>query len=515
MKIRKLIFSFLALSVLMPNSLNSVKAEDSIINEDLVTIADTHVSAGDNADLNYGRSGNVNLRSRATIDKNYYEFYLKFSVTAGVKKVDSANLALTYHTVNGDVVGRHLTIYTTDTTWNEGSGNVNGEENATVENKLTYNTASTLAATHTDNYQGFEITGEEPVRGDVLTIDVKSIVNEYLKLNSNGTDATEISFRVVSDSGNNEKELLFRAKENTNGGAPVLSLTYDLNNQEDAVDVKSEINKLDTMAMLDFKYSYSGTSENYSSSIAIDTSISTYPKENEDFSTLLGLNSELFTVTANKNGATNTPRVYNGYIRMYVNNSITINALGFNISSISFEISGSTLTVLNASGNEIEQLDGKYIINDSTFTLKNASSAAFNITNLTINYSVSSVKYTSFSNVCMKFKATIPNTYLENATAFGIKVRINEKEKDVTITEFKEEDNSKSFALVISNITDYNVEITGRAYVIINGEIVYLNSKTYSVNSMITEYLAQSSELELTLDQVQALEGFNKFINEN
>ena len=515
MKIRKLIFSFLALSVLMSNSVNSVKAEDSIVNEDLVAIADTHVSAGTNADLNYGRSANINLRSRATKDKNYYELYTKFSVTAGVKKVENASLKLTYHTVNDDVVGRKLTIYTTDTTWNEGSGNVSGVESDTVENKLTYNTASSLAATHADNCQKFEITGDAPVRGDVLTIDVKSIVNEYLKVNSNGNDATEISFRIVSDATTNEKDLLFRAKENVNGGAPTLSLTYDLSNQEDAIDVKSEINKLDTMAMLDFRYSYTGAMEDYSTSISIDTSTSTYPKEDEDFSSLLGLDPELFTVTANKNGANNTPRIYNGYIRMYSNNSVTFKSLGFNISSISFAINGSTLTVLNSNGNEIEPTDGEYVINNNTFTLKNASTTAFNITELTINYSISSVKYTSFSNVCMKFKATIPNTYLANATAFGINVKINGNEKDVVINEYKEEDNSKSFALVISNITDYNIEITARAYVVINEEVVYLNSKTYSVNSMVNEYLAQSSELGLTLDQVQALDGFNKFINEN
>ena len=94
-----------------------------------------------------------------------------------------------------------------------------------------------------------------------------------------------------------------------------------------------------------------------------------------------------------------------------------------------------------------------------------------------------------------------------------IEEKINEV--DGKINEYKEEDNSKSFALVISNITDYNIEITARAYVVINEEVVYLNSKTYSVNSMVNEYLAQSSELGLTLDQVQALDGFNKFINEN
>ena len=214
---------------LLPNSLEVVSANEITETKSIkiASIADTHVSAGANADLNYGRYANMNVRGRATKDKNYYESYLKFSLPNVVKSVNEAKLNLTYHTVNDDAVGRKFTIYTTDTSWNEGSGNVNGEENATVENKLTYNTASSLATTHDDNYQKFEITGTAPVRGDVLTIDVKSIINEYLKDYEFNDDPTEISFRIVSDGTTNEKDLLFRTKENVNGGAPTLSLTYD------------------------------------------------------------------------------------------------------------------------------------------------------------------------------------------------------------------------------------------------------------------------------------------------
>ena len=194
---------------------------------EMASIADTQVSAGDNADLNYGRYANMGVRGRAAKDKNYYESYLKFALPKTVTSVKEAKLKLTYYSADADVVGQSHTIYTTDTGWNEGAGNVNGVENATVENRLTYNNASQLAATHTDNFTTFEITGNTPARGDVLTIDVTSIVNNYLKDNVDGINPTEVSFRIASDATTNKKGLVFRAKEVTTGGAPLLSFSYD------------------------------------------------------------------------------------------------------------------------------------------------------------------------------------------------------------------------------------------------------------------------------------------------
>ena len=221
-----ILFSLLALSALFFSSSNvNVNATDSLTTENLTAVADTHVSAGTNADLNFGVATTLKFRGRATKDKNTFELYFKFSVTAGVKKVEEANLELTYHSVSETTIGRTFNIYTTDTGWNEGSGNVSGEENSVVENKLTYNTASTLAATHEDNYTTFEVTGSTPARGDVLTIDVKNIVNNYLKDIATGENPTDISFRIVSNEAN--KGMAFRAKEVKTGGAPLLSLSYD------------------------------------------------------------------------------------------------------------------------------------------------------------------------------------------------------------------------------------------------------------------------------------------------
>lgn len=192
---------------------------------EIASVADTQVAAGENADLNFGRYANMSVRGRATIDKNYYELYIKFTIPKSVTSVNDAKLKLTFYSIDADVVGKTNTIYTTDTGWNEGSGNVSGEENSVVENKLTYNTASTLEATHEDNYTTFEVTGSTPARGDVLTIDVKNIVNNYLKDIATGENPTDISFRIVSNEAN--KGMAFRAKEVKTGGAPLLSLSYD------------------------------------------------------------------------------------------------------------------------------------------------------------------------------------------------------------------------------------------------------------------------------------------------
>ena len=212
---------------LLASPINNVHA--NVITEtktlSVSSIADTQVRAGEFADLNYGRYANMYVRGRDTIDKNYYESYLKFSIPKTVTTVNEAYLKLTYYEAGDDIIGKTFTVYTTDTTWNEGFGNVNGEENATVENKLTYNTASELAATHTDNSTTFEITGSVPVRGDVLSIDVKTIVNNYLKDNVDGENPTEISFRIVSNS--SIKPVAFRTKNVTTGENPLLSFSYD------------------------------------------------------------------------------------------------------------------------------------------------------------------------------------------------------------------------------------------------------------------------------------------------
>lgn len=513
---KRILFSLLALGALFFSSSNvNVNATDSLTTENLTAVADTHVRAGTSADLNYGRYAQIGVRARLTKDANYYESYIKFSVPSGVVKLSSAELELTYNTVPTNAVGRSYTIYTTDTGWNEGSGNVDGVENLEVENKLTYNTTATLAASHEDNYTTFEITGDLPAKGDVLSIEVTNIVNEYLKTNADKENATQVSFRIVSNSTKAETDLTFRTKENTNVGAPNLLVSYDPNGQDEAIDLETEIAKLDTTAQLNFDYSYTGGTQSSSDSFEIDEATSEYVKVDEDFSNLVGLDLNLFKITAQSNGATNTPRVHSQYVRMYANNSIVIEATNpsLTIGSIEFTLSTSSLNVYDSNNNQVELDNGIYVINGSKVTLKNESGTALNITALSINYNISTIEYTSFSNVCMKFKATIPTVYFENITSYGIKLVVNNVEKDITIDKCSEEDNNKSFAVVLQNIKDYNAEISATAYVVINGTTINLMTKTHSVKSIVAEYILRANELGLSSEQVYALNGFDAVLN--
>jgi len=513
---RKTLFSFLALGAMFFNvpSVN-VKATENLTYENLVATADTFVRAGNYADLNYGAVKTLIVQGRATIDNNYYETYLKFSVTAGVKVLDEAKLELTYHSVSTDIVGRGFNVYITDSNWLEGTGNASGVDADTSEGRLTYNNASTYAETDDSNYVTYVVSGDAPVAGDVLSIDVTTMVNEYLKVNSDGNNATNISFRIASNRQVGEKELRFRGRDHTSGGGANLAIAYDPDGQKDAVNVETEISDLDTTAQLNFDYTYTGSSTSNETSIVVDSTKADYVTEGEDFSSWLGLDSNVFNVTAKSNGANNTPRVYNGYVRMYNNNSLTLKAINTDtaISNISFEVSNSQLTVLDINENVIESNDGKYIVNGSSVTLKNSSGTALNITSLTINYETSNIEYNTFSNVCMKFKATIPSVYFENISSYGIKIKVNDTEKDVSINKYSEKENMRSFALVINNIDNYDVEITATAYVVIGNNVIDLKSKTYSVKTIVSDYILRATELNLSAEQVRALNGFNSFLN--
>lgn len=196
----------------------------------LAAIADGHVRGGVSANLNFGRNSNMGVRNRAIVDTNHYESYVKFSIPAYVGTVKSATLRLTYQTVPTNAVGRSYTLSTTATDWTEGTGNVNGVENDVQPNKLTYNTAP--AVVPPANSTTFAIVDTLPVRGDSVDVEVGGIINTYLEEYSVNGSATEISIRIVSNAAANETDLLFRTKENLNGGAPVLTLDYISNGQE-------------------------------------------------------------------------------------------------------------------------------------------------------------------------------------------------------------------------------------------------------------------------------------------
>lgn len=506
------------------NSTNII-ASDSI---SLTAIADTHVVAADNADNNYGRTPQMIIRSRASKDKNYHEGYLMFTVPADVSYLTSAILTLTYNTVPSNAVGRSYYIYTTDANWIEGLGNATGVETEVIDNRITYNNVP--SRNPVDNYTTFTIEGTLPAKGDTIDIDVKDIANEYLNVNSTAGEETAISFNIVSAQTVNELELSFRTKENTNGGTPTLVITYGASSEGDIIN--DEITSLETMAQLNFGMEYSEVNSMVETTLQSNVTVNEYMNnESENYADRFGADLSVFNVTYAYNNASNYPYINkNGFVKLYCNldngegNVLIINLIDVEkkITNIEFIATdgGENLVVTNSQGEVISLTQNNTTfcgeVNDYMFSIQNkyttdtTTKVNPNVYNIKITYEGKAIEYSEFNNVDMRFYAKIPTEFISYVESFGFDLIVGEKTTNIPVSNYTEESDGNSFAIIIENIKSYDIEITATAYVIVEGEKVSLQSKTYSVLTIIDKYINDAENLELTSSQVDALGAFKE-----
>ena len=309
---------------------------------------------------------------------------------------------------------------------------------------------------------------------------------------------------------------------------------YSVSSDNPVIDpienIKDEIGAIETKAQMNLGYYYSVESNYVEGNLSVSTSItSTYMNDSSiNYANLVGLDENVFNVTAEKGSAGTYPYIHkDGHVRIYAYRStgagntfiVSLKDKTNNINKISFTASSGTyLTVMNSTNTVILQNeDGSYTINDYQFKIKNTQNTGSSNINaqlktMNITYGTEKITYSKFSNVAMRFVGEIPTEFVKHIDSFGITLLVNGKTVDIPISKFTQEENGISFAVVINNITNFDVEICATAYVMIDGEKVNLKSKTYSVETIIEKYLTDTS-LNLSNRQIGALEAFKELNN--
>ena len=119
------------------------------------------------------------------------------------------------------------------------------------------------------------------------------------------------------------------------------------------------------------------------------------------------------------------------------------------------------------------------------------------------NNNISKKNYLSFYNVNIKALANIPNEYKDYVDSYGISINSRDYECN------------DLFEIELDNILDLKAIYKFKAYVYIDEERIYLVEKEYSVYSMVIYYLNNASSLSLSEIQIETLENFKEFIENN
>lgn len=119
----------------------------------------------------------------------------------------------------------------------------------------------------------------------------------------------------------------------------------------------------------------------------------------------------------------------------------------------------------------------------------------------------------SFANAKLRFVGTIKAElaeYVDTTAAAGFVLTLADgKTQTVNATIVEEVDGSLRFAVVLEvPEAEYDTLVTGTAFVTVNGEVVELVEKTYSVNSIVEYYLTHSADLALSNEEILVLNAF-------
>lgn len=119
--------------------------------------------------------------------------------------------------------------------------------------------------------------------------------------------------------------------------------------------------------------------------------------------------------------------------------------------------------------------------------------------------------YTDFTNAKMRFVGIIPADLATEVASAGVTLTMGTTTKNYDATLVGETDADKSFAVVLSEIPaeQYATEITATAYVVLtDGTTVNLQSKTYSIDTIVQYYLDNAANLNLNAVDIAILTAF-------
>ena len=280
-----------------------------------------------------------------------------------------------------------------------------------------------------------------------------------------------------------------------------------------------DLSTVETKAQLDFGYNYSVTTGEATSTVSYAGTTTNMTNDNQ--ASLLGLDENCWDVTANQGKASNMPGLNkDGDIRLYWNaegsNTISFTYAGGNIKSIIITYTGINYSngIITVNDNEIEAVDNEYTINSNTFSITNGNTenVQVRIKSINIVHDADVYTYDTFKNVNLRYSASIPTNLFADVESFGFNIAVGSNNMDYPVEKTTVVGENTTFALVLTNITDYKSVITVTGYVVIDGERINLGSKSHSVESMIQYYLDYSSSLGLSANQIEVLTAFSEEI---
>ena len=295
-------------------------------------------------------------------------------------------------------------------------------------------------------------------------------------------------------------------------------------------NVINEIKQIETKAQLDFSYSYEeGTSKELQAKSIVKEDV-TCNDSSINHASNINLNPNDFNVSFVKGDPTSSVIKSDGTIRLYANRKsgvgntliIELKDKSININTMSFTSTNSNvLEVKNSKGDIINPINGEYKINDYKFTIQNIHYDVNAENNINAFISLINIKYGSstnyfnFNSINLRYSAIIPDDLFEYIDSYGINIKVKGKSIDYKIEKTTIKENGQEFALVIKDIKDLSAEITATAYVYVDNERIELKSKTYSVSTIINDYILYASDLKLSPTQIEVLNAFNESLKED
>lgn len=295
-------------------------------------------------------------------------------------------------------------------------------------------------------------------------------------------------------------------------------------------NVVNEIKQIDTKAQLDFSYSYEeGTSKELQAKSIVKEDV-TCNDSSINHASNINLNPNDFNVSFIKGDPTSSVIKSDGTIRLYANRKsgvgntliIELKDKSININTMSFTSTNSNvLEVKNSKGDIINPINGEYKINDYKFTIQNIHYDVNAENNINAFISLINIKYGSstnyfnFNSINLRYSAIIPDDLFEYIDSYGINIKVKGKSIDYEIEKTTIKENGQEFALVIKDIKDLSAEITATAYVYVDNERIELKSKTYSVSTIIEDYILYATDLKLSPTQIEVLNAFKESLKED
>ena len=259
------------------------------------------------------------------------------------------------------------------------------------------------------------------------------------------------------------------------------------------------------------------------------------------FSSISASLDSYISYQASKGSSSTNPGVYSNIIRVYQNGGtfkisasngakITSVTLGSQMSTkVTYSIDGGSASgTKSITANGTLAVSGINATSNVLFTCKGTSSSQRLYVNyLAVTYQVGStsseVTYT-FSNVSMDFGGVISKSLYNSLVAqgssvsFGVRVkRGNESYTNYTITPTAcdasgNTSSNGSYMKIYKNVavssSYYSTSYTAQTYVVIDGETYYMNSTSYSVDSLVAYYIANAEALGVSADLLKALKAW-------